>query len=561
MLLSSLHLFISFVNFNGILKMSLIKEFHYICITFELYEILTTDPQILSTVQNNCYQDPNNENLTRTIDTKLKWNKKLISLTDVEIIDQQFQHMSSFDLSNNIFHKTTLFNEITINLTTMQNYRLYNFVHSFCVNYSILNSLIKLTLNNIDEKDSKNTKISNTRVVETIQQNQVIQEDNTPECVIQEDVQVDKLLDNIFSLIKPTMLKSVVVNYILTSFQKVNIDENINTSNGEGNKLIIESPNLLRYLYNCFSIDYFRNVVLSLKTEDNNEISFLIRKLFDLYLSKTEEIKNSAVYFLSINYILIVYMLKLLLETYPNYFANNTLKIVSDCSIQTKIVNHLINTMFNEYTNKIYFNITDKDFAVLDKSAEEDLLLQDISNRYKHLIKVSQKEFADLVFKESNDAINKLSKFDLHINSKKIIDINNVMLINKNITDNINNETIIYDLLNYKLNFADYNNKITYSYFIITKYIEDPKILLICDKKLIPDGVYKLIPLITKNLTANIFSEEDTSTLSYYKKILDFLPEEMIYNNSQLILFIVFQIILPYYYHQYKVTKFIDCLI
>ena len=81
--LSVSHLFIWNSQFPGVLKSSMVKDFHDIKLRIDFYKILATDRQLVDMVRKNCETDTTNVDTMKLVSTDNIYSK-LLSYTDAE---------------------------------------------------------------------------------------------------------------------------------------------------------------------------------------------------------------------------------------------------------------------------------------------------------------------------------------------------------------------------------------------------------------------------------------------------------------------------------------------
>lgn len=212
-------------------------------------------------------------------------------------------------------------------------------------------------------------------------------------------------------------------------------------------------------------------------------------------------------------------------------------------------------------------------------------IIQDFSEEYEHLISVSKDKFLELVFnkveektRSKNEVID--NKFvlikDFVLSNQKVINIDSIFKLQNRsinemrlssvtplITPLINNNFDFeiskgYRLLNYNLN----NPYFSELYFYINKYIETPSIISkLKSDKILPLEVINLFNYFSTTLfKTDILRKEISSTLDYYKIILDTINSPENFKHST-ILYIIFQGIIPYYMKTYNKRIFTDYLL
>jgi hypothetical protein len=118
----------------------------------------------------------------------------------------------------------------------------------------------------------------------------------------------------------------------------------------------------------------------------------------------------------------------------------------------------------------------------------------------------------------------------------------------------------MYNILDYEIvnNGARIISKV-YQYLI--NYVKNPSSLLLIKETDLPKEIINLFDILSKKiLKTSIISKDNVNTLNYYNILVESLPNPNQFNHLTM-LYIVFQIIIPYHYDIYNTNQFVDCLL
>jgi hypothetical protein len=344
--------------------------------------------------------------------------------------------------------------------------------------------------------------------------------------------------------------RSFVISHIFNHLRYVSSATKIDTTT----KTVI-IPILFDPFYYSLNYDYIVSIFKNTFVEsEENVISFNQKKILENIVSNFER-QDSEVDLINILLIFIFYC-------YLYYI------------IATKHPDFDFSTYFNPELQQSalthFFNQTDqlKDFNVsVLESVEEKLdddLINNISIKYKHLIPVSETDFLDRVINEYQKSKDDLK--DITISSTKILDLdlllnaNNVIekikaqdspLIN---TNTYNTRSCASSLLNYE------QKDITKAYKYFKEYVSNPTTLvsLLSLKELpVPKTILNLFDFFSRNFPKLFINDKENNTLNYYKILRDNLPSPKSYSH-QIYLYLIYNLIIPYHYENFKITKYTD---
>lgn len=578
-ILQSSHTFIKTISFIGIVKCSIVKDYHKIFLKIDFFKIHSPDTQLVDMVAKSCLEDHTNPDALKIVSSEMMYSKKF-DYNEAEYFRNYLSYIEhrniSEDQKNNTLWKIDFkfqsdINHFSIVLPSELVYRIYTHVNSFYTNFLLFSSILKFTINNNNDRNLNQKIKDDSKLIE-----QAAINNQTVQNAINIDDKNERTdIDDFFELCVTTPIKSSLIHYIFNYFQFINNEQcKINFATNDPNQIQIVAPLIIP---GKFNIDqkYFKSLIIS-STIPTNTISFMIKKILNILTTKANEYQHSPIYIMILLYILFIYLMRFFYDSNKDSFDDYFYRLICSENTQKSLLTKLINSTFKEYSNKIFFEIKNNDNISNDLNYTE--LIETLSSQYKHLIPISQIDFADKIFKELTSNINE-TPINFCLNSKKIIDITQYIYIPgtptqrykkqqssffdpDNEIDNIQqNELFEYSYLNYELIKQKNGNDqriISNAYNYIIMYSKNPSTILMIDDKTIPKEVLKLYELICKNIlnTTNI-TKDNISTLDYYNLLLKKLPNVHLFRHS-ILLYIIYQIIIPFHYDMYNNTQFID---
>lgn len=550
-----------------IFSFSLIREFDQFLILLELYKLRIQDDFTLDIVVKHCNDYPNRKTLLDKVDNQLVDSLK-ISYYEVEnylptllqqklYIDQNYMdnQLINFKIFNDVFR--VIFNKRQIN-------RLYYDINAYYSNYIVLESLYQLTLRNTNENDYKSIVNINEKRDSLKQEHQNAEKTKTniqlPKKVVTPS---STRLDDILLLCISPLVKSFLIHistnyYVYVTEDHCYLDDN-NTYN---------IPNIFSSTY-IFNSNYLKSILMCLVNYSVENIKMRTQKILMQLKDEHDELKPLE-RMLLIN-LLFLYYLRFTHETHTEYLDNNIVRIFNDSHLQSRL-------LFNHTKN--YFPDIDLKFNVVDigvddmKEAKLDQDIVDIGKKYKHLIPVSEKDFIQKIMKEVDDD----SPIDDQLKLNRIDILNLIELKNNSISPNkrslLNQNKLITedsqderqennnDLFKYNFN-QDY---LTPAYRLFNEYVNDPNTFVVQLKtnKLKTDNVSKTIINLFEPIKTILYSKEVNiqnhfNTYDYYKILCNNLNDPLSF-PYYVLLFIIFQIIIPHLYVNYNMVEFENVL-
>lgn len=510
--LSILHIFIDHGTYHGILRFCYKKEYHNLCIALATYKINTQVKEVIEIFKNNLLSDPTNPNLVNIIPTKLIL-KEIYQLTDCEKILEGLVSTGDSGQVN--------FGDLTCKITKDQVKRVYNFFSSFITNFSMLDAVYNIYINML--KVAPEVVLPEPVVVEIPPPLEIII--SSPP-----DLAATTLLEEILnSYTINNILKSFVIHHIFNHLQYISNNISYTTDTITINNL-----------YNNFNNDYTISIYNTiLDTELDNIVSFNQKKIVEniliiFNLSARDHVDNLNMYLLL--FILYIYQYRHIVSKYPDYDIDN---------------------LFKKELQVLGLNNVLKPISVIIDDVLEDkdeILIDEISNKYKHLIPVSESSFLALAAKEYKENNLKQIK-DFNISNKKLLNISKLIHIEDKIkylkSDlvNTNDYTDRSGLLNFKPKIIT----ITYDHF--KNYLSNQQ--TVTTVKNIPKSVINLFDFFNRNMSKIFTDTTLISTLEYYKILYNNLPTPKAYSHYTY-LFIIYNLIIPYYYDHHKIEIFED---
>lgn len=576
------HLFIQNNSFVGVMKTSIIKEFHDVFMRVEFFKILSPEKHLIDMVAKSCWENHTNADALKLVSTEMIYAKNLnyneserfknyLFFSTKSDVDPQASWIISFNFDNDIHH-------FKVRMKTFEVLRLYTQVNSFYSSYFVFAA--------INKTSDSSEKIKQEQVIEEKKVTEYIPQVEAP--IIQNEVVPDQIdiikerteLDDIFELCLNSPLKSCLIHYVFNYFRyfdnnhcKIEVYAPQN-----GNKQVRYTIPLV--LPSDFTIDenYFTSLILSNSNISFDNIKYVIKKILNNLLNNHNKYENKPIHIMMICCLLFIYLLKFLQASNKDSFRNFFSSFIYDPNMQQQMFEKLITAYFPEFTKRIFFIVNHSNIAEIDSTSESyNDLIRKVSESYKHLIPISQEKFADTVLsKISENKQEDIFPNDFILSSKKILDIIRIMengngnQIKKNSvlfeTEQYLNPIFIpeADYLNYKLisNGNNHGEKIiSKAYYYLVNFIKNPTSLLLINDKEIPKEVLNSFEVLsTKVLNSNIISKENCSTLNFYKLLLEKLPNAKMFKHN-ILMYMVYQILIPFHYDIYGTSQFEDCLL
>ncbi len=539
--LSNKHLFI-ILNDNtyGICKLSINKDLENLELKFEYFKITSTDSKVLENIYSICLNNSTNKNLLKTCSNELV-NSKIFNLKECEDLCDSIEFINSKEKKHDEYIQVKLYDGLQIPISLYNIKSIYNFVYSFYTNYNILESMMRLNLLTARSGEVK----------QEPQKKRVINEHEQIEI---SEHKIDDKLENIFNLIFDNSIKTSLINNIFNNYNQ------ISDVKYEDNQLTFSNIVINSYGIDC---EYIKSLIIS-NNSHSDQISHNLLKLYQMILD--EQYNTNSFYLNMILYLIFIYTICNFMKTNQDYTTSRLDEILINLNLQANIMNRLLDTneIFSVFKEKIKFCYQKTKIEKNKIDFIHDEKLKEISEKYHHLKPVSQKEFINSILNDYSNIKTKES-LPLLISKKKTININNFLDSSQtidlpNLFVNVGGQG---DLENLSFNLLEYqvisNRIITKSYDYILKYIKDPSVIL--SVKNIPKTVVNLFDLLTKNVLNNgTIQKDNVSTLSFYNILKERIPDINKFNHIT-ILFIIFQIMIPFSYDMYKNEIFEDYLL
>jgi hypothetical protein len=572
------NMFIKDLQFFGIMKSSIIKDFHDVKLKIEFYKILTSDRQLVEMVEKSCLEDHINPNALKLVSSELVYTK-IMNYNDSEY----FRNYLSFVCSRNLYEDRKLskvwiiefkfpnsgdVNFFRINLTTDQVTRLYSQINSFYSNFMLFSAIAKQYVIEQPKEEIKSKKVTEyAKDVENI----AIGIETQRVSQLSPQTKERNELDDIFELCLNSSIKSSLIHYTFNYFKYFTKDHCKIQTNQKGQVQYI-LPLLVPGNLN-FDDSYFDSLIQANGSVSSSNVIFAIKKILNNLLLNYSKYHEKPIMIMMMGYLLFVYMLKYLNDTNKESFRTHFRRLVCDADSQSGILRSLIATStFKDFTNKIFFKIVNicPTEAANDQEIER---INTLSQEYKHLVPVSQEEFVEKVFTRINDQTgSKLPKF-FKLSNKKVIDISKYILQKKQTIsystvlfdpdqtlDQDQSEDKLYNILDYEV-INNSTRVISKAYQHLINYVKNPSSLLLLKETDLPKEIINLFDILSKKiLNPSVISKDNVNTLNYYDILVESLPDPNQFNHITL-MYIIFQIMIPYHYDIYNTNQFIDCLL
>jgi hypothetical protein len=571
------NMFIKDLQFFGIMRSSIIKDFHDVKLKIEFYKILTSDRQLVEMVEKSCLEDHVNPNALKLVSSELVYTK-VLNYNDSEY----FRNYLSFVCSRNLYEdrKTNKVwiiefkfpmsgdvNFFRINLTTDQVTRLYSQINSFYSNFMMFSAIAKQHIVDQPKEEVKSKKV--TEYAKDVE-NTAIEIETQKISQLAPQTKERTELDDIFELCLNSSIKSSLIHYTFNYFKYFTKDHCKIQTNQKGQVQYL-LPLLVPGNLN-FDDSYFDSLIQANGSVSSSNVIFAIKKILNNLLLNHGKYHEKPMMIMMMSYLLFVYMLKYLNDTNKDSFRTHFRRLICEADAQSGILRSLIATStFKDFTNKIFFKIVN----ICPAEAANDQEIERInalSQEYKHLIPVSPEEFVEKVLNKANNSNDdKMPKF-FKLSNKKVLDISKYISSKEQSTsystilfdpdqtlDQDKNEDKLYSILNYELNNG--TRVISKAYQYLINYIKNPSSLLLLKETDLPKEIINLFDILSKKiLNPSVISKDNVNTLNYYNVLVENLPNSHQFNHITM-MYIIFQIMIPYHYDIYHTNQFTDCLL
>jgi len=567
-------------DFTGVFKVVNYRDYNGFVLQLEVYRFLKSNQYVLENIVKQNIVNPTDSKLLDRVSSE-KIHSSSLNYPEVKTLCTYLKQVLTWAQQNN--HKvinTSILNKMTVVLTFNQLVQFYHVIDSFGKNYFILESMFNMISKLGEKSETKQQVIPDDKITDYIPAAAGSKETVSQYVQQQQDLKPSNDLEVLLEYCYHPNLKNLVIHYSLNYYQYVT-EEDIGFMM-EDNNINIKVPNILPQSLSMDS-EFFYSYIASNNSVPLNTITTYASKLIQkAFLDEPDVYRKNPVYFMIVNLMLLVYSIRYLIELYPQIFDLQFEEILSNVGdMQKRIIQHYCVTFLKTSGIKTHdngqeylFNYDIVDFNLYSQQEKKiDKSIEAISAMDSHIIPVSQEAFVKSVIgklrEQTDDSFTQHPGFKF--SNKKILDLDNIMksietskkvkrsqfvdpdqTIDPIMSDNI----ILTNYLHYEL-IED--NIITKSFKYVMSYLNNPgSVSLIKD---LPKEVTNLFPILTKNILTNQnLPENMDSTYDYYRVIVSNLPhpESIRYIT---ILFVVFQIVIPYYYAFYKKTIFNDCLL
>jgi hypothetical protein len=544
--LSILHLFIDYNNYNGVLKFSITRHFHNLCIKMKLYRINMQSDQTVEAFRNNLESDPCNPRIVEVIPTESILTERFHLVESEGVVDS----ILALPDSNQPSFQINIGPNLTCVLKRQQVKRIYNFFNSFVTNFSLLDSIYKIYINIIEERKGTVP----TQVIADVPQEKLVLEqpslikENKEELAPKNETEteIEYILNN-FCI--NNQYRSFVIHHIFNHIRYFSNSIKITEDN-------VDLPVLFDNYYYGLNYDYIVTILKeTFSVTDSNIISFNQKKILEMIVSTLEKQQDTdtKLILMLLFFIFYCYQVRVILTKYPNFDFSEFFTVET----QQSGLNFFIK-QFN-MQKKMEIRIFEKEDDI------DNELIDEISLKYKHLIPVSESDFLEIAIKDYKNPVDfKIKNFT--VSEKRILDIDMLIknddaikkvLENKKETVNTN----VYNSRSCSSSLLNYEQKIiTKTYHFFQEYTNDPttlsSLLLVKDLP-IPKAIINLFDFFSRNIQKLFFDKDNNSTLSYYKILMDNLPAPTSYSH-QTYLYLIYNLIIPFYYETHNITKFED---
>lgn len=549
---SSFVILVDIKNFAGLIKLSIEQEKDGLGMTFELFQIKfnidepSIKEKIIDSIRQKCDRDPTNVSA-------------IFSSLSVECkVSEKFNYYQLEDLDNNlsIIDTYTDLNEfkpivgfkVKGQLAVRDLKRIKRFVSSFLNNYNIISDTVRFAYNQQKQIDEKQQ--------ETISKNieTVVEKESSEELdVVSKDSLMTECLK--FMSLAPQTLGHLI--HLCLNYYRFYDDAFIEK---EDRKLIINTPNIFT-VNGVYNKIFMSSLFDSLKSISKDKVTLIIKNITNFMYNKSDELKSYHIKTLS--YILFIYCVRYIQENYAQWCTKNIDKIITDINTQHKMIStYLPRILNNELGFEIIYKINPitkiNDFNL---NLDTDDLVDEFSSKFSYVKTISQEKFADMIFSEMSKFKKEKTECEIpQIGVKTILDIKNYFPQSEN-KNNISKMLITNknNSLSTKLLFYKKHDKIpgiiTEAYYHFQKFLENPISITTIPQNTVPKTVLKTFDVLKNILSDKNLSEKTNSTYYFYSLLEKTFGNKLDFNQM---LYIIYQIIIPYQYQIYNMEYFED---
>ena len=499
-------------EFHGCLHLQTVYEDKKLLLIINLSRLKTWDNSILQQLQRIEYGE---------IDIL-----SIVTLENVTSIKLSFQHIVNYKsylegvhISDDKSYVVVFVNQtVKVYLNKMQLHVLKLYIKSLHDNYFLLRNLLNAHLVTPLPEPLIST-IQKTEESEEIKESVVeIVEESTP------------ALDKLFYLCGTYLIRSVMIGFMFNNYRYFN--------NTTCNRTVVDdittitSSNLLSGSYK-----FFKSFLIANASLDKDTVIFYIKKIV-LLLKEESKLTSSPLYLAAVLFLLLIYCIRFIMRCNDiKEFEQYSRGIFDYMSYQKYVIEHALKEL--ELSSKdLVFNFI--------ANTSNNTILEELSEKYKYLIPLSQEDFMNAVL--SNKTMNR--PLDFSINGGDIIDITKYFQNERLSNSDINN------LIHY-FPSGENNRIITDAYKYFVEYTKNPSSIIALKDEDIPISVLKLFEILKKILTPQKMPKDLVSTMSYYKILCESLPDAKLISH-QTLLYVIYQIIIPYQYDMNNITQFCD---
>ncbi len=569
------NLVINYGNFVGVLKISNIRKQDGFVLQFDLFKFLKSNQFVLDNIVQQVNINPTDSKLLDRVSSE-KVDTVDCNYINAKILRDYIKTTANWakDTGNN-FIDLALLDKLKVTLEIPQLQQIYFLLDAFDKNYFLLESIYNIVNSThatgmpMESKSAPPDKITN-----------YVPQDNTcdasvQDCVAQQMNQAPKDdFEKLFEYCYNTNLKNLVLHYTLNYYQYIS-KESVSVQ-VKDNIIEIKSPNILPLALSMDKSFFYDNIIsgniIPLETISNYASKLIRKVIFD----EDKTYINHPTYLMIFNMLILIYSLRFYIELYQDNFDTQYESILSNTKdLQQRLLNHFSTTFVTElnippHENgqpfKLVFVLEDFNFHNQWEVHEDEVIAQ-LAQKESHMLPISHELFIENVITAIPDNSER-PKHEFKLSNKKIINIDRLIKqvdvkpqsgfvdVNNEITPSYNEELNLTNYLNYVIIEP---NVISVAFKYLNDYAKDPTIVSFI--KNFPKEIINLFPVISKDiLVPQKLPETINDTFTFYQIVIKNLPRPETIRYTT-ILFIVFQIIIPYYYYFYNKTSFNDCFL
>ena len=521
---------------KGLLRLSVERQIRMLELKVELHKLMLdlNDVHMVNTIMKGiierCDQNPlNHDSIFSSISSRVVESFRY-NYYQLEDLSGKFKFINNYnDLDEEVDFPGEIFGW-KMKLSVRDIKRLQRYINSFLFNYPIILDTLRFVESRVFslKPAAENESLFEGSEKTAAGENEIVE----PE----ERTLINEILE--FLIISPPLLSYLVhltLNYFrffkVTSLEQYEKNLTVRLNNVVPCELVV-------------NMSYLHGLMKSLESVSLNTVNLHTKNLSKFMYNYADRLGNIEL--CCCNFILFFFCVRHLIETHKTWVMKNIKDLFTNTKTQIRLL--------NQYIPKI------SGIPVTYEKCEKEELnspaaeIKKISEKYSYMKSMDQEKFAEFVFEEYGRNSN--LPHSPNIGIKNIIDLDS--LVQNKILESEFIEKLDKSNLNTILSYhKNEDGKISTNAFdLFLKYIENPVILVTEKEKtpLVPNNILNCFEKLKSLLNDSNFRKDNINTQHYYEKLMEILPEDFQFPN---ILYIIYQIIVPYmnYFHGVKLFE------